>query len=62
MADADVMPLLAIALVGVPFASVLHRAGGSRWWTLIAFIPLLNLIGLWVFAFSRLPTVDRAST
>ena len=31
------MPLLAIVLVGVPVASVLHRAGRSRWWTLIAF-------------------------
>ena len=51
-----IMPLLAIVLLGVPVASVLHRAGRSRWWTLIAFIPLLNLIGLWVFAFSRWPT------
>jgi hypothetical protein len=54
-----VMPLLAIVLLGVPVASILHRAGHSRWWTVIAFIPLLNLIGLWVFAFSRWPVVDR---
>jgi uncharacterized membrane protein YhaH (DUF805 family) len=57
-----IMPLLAIVLLGVPVASILHRAGRSRWWILIAFIPLLNLIGLWVFAFSRWPTVDRSST
>jgi hypothetical protein len=57
-----IMPLLAIVLLGVPVASILHRAGRSRWWTLIVFIPLLNLIGLWVFAFSRWPTVDRSST
>ena len=57
-----VMPLLAIVLVGVPVASILHRAGRSRWWTLIAFIPLLNLIGLWTFAFSRWPAVDHASS
>ena len=56
-----IMPLLAIAFVGVPVAHILHRAGRSRWWTLIAFIPLLNLFGLWVFAFSRWPTVDRGS-
>jgi len=54
-----VMPLLAIILVGVPVASFFHHAGRSRWWTVIAFIPLLNLIGLWVFAFSRWPVVDR---
>jgi uncharacterized membrane protein YhaH (DUF805 family) len=56
-----ILPLLAIVLVGIPVATILHRAGRSRWWTLIAFIPVLNLIGLWVFAFSRWSTVDRAS-
>jgi len=55
-----VMPLLAIVLAGVPVANILHRAGHSRWWTVIAFIPLINLIGLWVFAFSRWPAVEGA--
>jgi hypothetical protein len=54
------MPLLAIVLLGVPVASILHRTGHSRWWTVIAFIPLINLIGLWVFAFSRWPAVAGA--
>ena len=40
---AIVMPLLFIILIGVPVASVLHRAGRSRWWTVIAFVPFLNL-------------------
>jgi uncharacterized membrane protein YhaH (DUF805 family) len=48
--------------VGIPVSSILHRAGRSRWWTVLAFIPLINLIGLWVFAFSRWPAVDRASS
>jgi hypothetical protein len=52
---AIVMPLLMLILVGVPVANILHRAGRSRWWTILAFIPLLNLIGLWVFAFTRWP-------
>jgi hypothetical protein len=56
-----IVPLLVIVLLGVPVAGILHRAGRSRWWTLVAFIPPLNLIGLWVFAFSRWPTVDRGS-
>jgi hypothetical protein len=54
-----VMPLLFIIIVGVPVASILHRAGRSRWWTIIAFVPLLNLIGLWVFAFTRWPSLAR---
>ncbi len=52
---AIVMPLVMIILVGVPVANILHRAGRSRWWTILVFIPLLNLIGLWVFAFTRWP-------
>jgi hypothetical protein len=44
------MPLLLIIIVAVPVANILHRAGRSRWWTILAFVPLVNLIGLWVFA------------
>jgi len=55
------MPLLVLMLLAVPIASILHRAGRSRWWTLIAFIPLINLIALWVFAFSRWPAVEGAA-
>ena len=56
---AVVMPLLFIIIVGVPVANILHRAGRSRWWTVLAFVPLLNLIGLWVFAFTRWPNHAR---
>ena len=52
---AIVMPLLFILLVGIPVANILHRAGRSRWWTILAVIPFLNLIGLWLFAFTRWP-------
>ena len=57
------MPILVLVVFGVPIAQVLHRAGHSRWWTLLAFVPLLNLVGLWVFAFARWPNLDdvRAS-
>jgi hypothetical protein len=49
------MPLLLIIILAVPVANILHRAGRSRWWTILAFVPLVNLIGLWVFAFTRWP-------
>jgi hypothetical protein len=41
------MPLLLIIIVAVPVANILHRAGRSRWWTILAFVPPVNLIGLW---------------
>jgi hypothetical protein len=56
-----VMPLLFIVLVGVPVANILHRAGRSRWWIILAFVPFVNLIGLWVFAFTRWPNVERSA-
>ena len=56
---AIVMPLLVIILVGVPVANVLHRAGRSRWWTVLAFVPGVNLIALWVFAFTRWPSLHK---
>jgi hypothetical protein len=55
------MPLLFAILVGVPFANILHRVGRSRWWIILAFVPLINLIGLWVFAFTRWPNVERSA-
>jgi hypothetical protein len=57
-----IMPLLALIVIGVPVSNILHRAGRSRWWLLIAIIPLINLIGLWLFAFTRWPAIDNAST
>ena len=56
-AMALLMPLTAVILVAVPVARILHRAGRSAWWTILAFVPLLNLIFLWVFAFSRWPAL-----
>lgn len=54
-----VMFLVFALIYGVPIAHILNRAGRSRWWVIVAFLPLLNLIGLWVFAFTRWPKPDR---
>jgi hypothetical protein len=54
-----IMLLLLMVIFGVPIARILRRSGRSRWWTIVAFVPLLNLIGLWVFAFTRWPKLDN---
>ena len=54
-----IMLLLLIVIFGLPIARILHRSGRSRWWTIVAFLPLLNLIGFWMFAFARWPKLDR---
>ena len=53
-----IVPIVAITLVAVPIANILYRAGHSRWWTILAFIPLVNLICLWIFPFGRWPALD----
>ncbi len=42
-------------------AKILTKAGYSGWWSLLLLIPLVNLIGCWVFAFSRWPNLTRAA-
>jgi uncharacterized membrane protein YhaH (DUF805 family) len=54
--------LLALAALAIPIlmaARVLRRAGFSRWWALLVLVPVVNLIGLWLFAYVRWPAIDR---
>jgi uncharacterized membrane protein YhaH (DUF805 family) len=45
----------------IPYVMIIRKAGYSGWWSLIIFVPLVNLIMLWVFAFSRWPIEERAA-
>jgi uncharacterized membrane protein YhaH (DUF805 family) len=45
----------------MPIARILHRAGLSRAWCLLFFVPLGNLIGLWAFAYTRWPALEPMS-
>jgi hypothetical protein len=45
-------------ILGIPIMQVLRRAGYSRAWILIMFVPLLNIIFLWIFAFKRWPVEE----
>ena len=40
-------------LVLYPLGRILWRAGFSPFWSLLVFVPIVNLIALWVFAFSE---------
>ena len=44
-----------------PIALILRKAGYSAWWVLMIFVPLGNLIMLWVFAFSNWPSLRRVT-
>lgn len=51
--------LIMVAVVLIPIARILRRAGRSRAWCLLLFVPLGNLVGLWAFAYTRWPAVEE---
>lgn len=40
---------------------VLHKMGRSAWWGLVIFVPVVNIIALWVVAFVRWPALDATA-
>jgi hypothetical protein len=38
---------------------ILHRVGYSGWWVLLNFIPIVNIVLIWVFSFQSWPNGDR---
>ena len=45
--------VLALLATPLPIARILKRDGPSPFWALLYFIPLVNLIALWVWGYSR---------
>jgi uncharacterized membrane protein YhaH (DUF805 family) len=47
---------LAPALLSIiAIVRIVQRAGFSGWWALITFVPVVNLLALWYFAFVQWP-------
>lgn len=45
----------AVALILYPVGRILGRIGFSPFWSVLAFIPVVNLIGLWIVALADWP-------
>ncbi len=57
----QLVPLFVLAIL-LPFwlwatIRILHKAGYSGWWSLLTLIPIVNIVMIWVFAFSDWPAV-----
>jgi len=54
--------IMMVALVAYPLGRILNRIGFSPLWAIAMFIPLVNLIALWILAFTEWPRgrVDEA--
>jgi uncharacterized membrane protein YhaH (DUF805 family) len=53
--------LLVVIVLAVifPYVRIIRRAGFSAWWILVTFVPILNFIMLWVFAFIEWPALQN---
>lgn len=40
--------------------NIVRKAGYSRWWSLLLLVPIVNLVLIWLFAFSSWPALERA--
>jgi len=62
---ADISPYTTAILVFVFILNtwmnilILRKAGYSLWWLLVTFIPIANIIIIWVFAFSDWPNLRK---
>ena len=55
--------IVILALYFIPIVKILQKAGYSGWWRLIVFVPLVNIIMFYVFAFANWPALrDRQAT
>jgi uncharacterized membrane protein YhaH (DUF805 family) len=60
MGSFSIWHLLILCLVGClaflvlvwPTVRILHKAGYSGWWCLLGFVPAVNLVMLYIFAFA----------
>ena len=51
--------ILYAVVVCFPVGKILSRVGFSGWWSLLALVPLVNVIMLWVFAFADWPNLAK---
>ncbi len=53
------MMLIFAALIILPFWFIFSKAGFPRWLSLLMVVPIVNLIMLYVFAFSDWPSLRK---
>jgi uncharacterized membrane protein YhaH (DUF805 family) len=46
-----------LILYFLPIVKILQKAGYSGWWCLIVFVPLVNVVMFYVFAFANWPVL-----
>jgi hypothetical protein len=56
-----IMMLVVFAVIWFPWSRIFSKAGYSPWLCLTMFVPLVNLVALYWFAFSEWPALRRGA-
>lgn len=56
-----IIVLLYVGIIVIPCWRIVSKAGYAGPWSLLALVPLVNLVALWVFAFANWPNGKSAS-
>ena len=48
-----------VLLIIYPIGRILRRLGFSPLWSVLVFLPVLNLLSLWVLAFTEWPSARK---
>ena len=51
-----------VAVIIYPIGRILGRIGLSPFWSILAFIPFVNLLGLWLLAFLQWSDRERKNS
>jgi formate/nitrite transporter FocA (FNT family) len=53
--------LFDVVSIMIPLGQLLRRIGFSRWWILLSFVPIINIVGLWIIAYANWPRDNQTS-
>lgn len=57
LAIRGIATLVVLFILLFPIWKILRKAGYSGWWVLLWFVPVGNLVALWIFAFADWPAL-----
>jgi hypothetical protein len=58
----ELLILIMVAVIVWRYWRVLSRVGFSPWLGVLVFVPLVNIIALWLFAYARWPVLQESSS
>jgi len=53
-----IITLIALFVFLFPAAKIISKAGYNGWWCLLGVVPVVNVVMIWVFAFSAWPALQ----